>query len=48
MLRIFEHARETTASRFDREITTPSKLLLRVVKNLDPEIAAEIESMHTR
>jgi len=32
----------------DREITTLSKLLLRVVKNLDPEIAAEIESMHTR
>ena len=32
----------------DREIATLSKLLLRVVKNLDPEIAAEIESMHTR
>jgi MarR family transcriptional regulator, transcriptional regulator for hemolysin len=32
----------------DREIATLSKLLLRVVKNLDPEIAAEIESMHAR
>jgi MarR family transcriptional regulator for hemolysin len=32
----------------DREITTLSKLLLRVIKNLDPEIAAEIESMSTR
>jgi hypothetical protein len=32
----------------DREITTLSKLLLRVVRNLDPEIAAEIESMQPR
>jgi MarR family transcriptional regulator for hemolysin len=32
----------------DREIATLSKLLLRVVRNFDPEIAAEIESMHAR
>jgi MarR family transcriptional regulator, transcriptional regulator for hemolysin len=32
----------------DREIATLSRLLLRVVKNFDPEIAAEIESMHAR
>ena len=32
----------------DREVTTLSKLLLRVVRNLDPEIAAEIESMQPR
>jgi len=32
----------------DREIATLSKLLLRVVRNLDPEIAAEIEFMHAR
>jgi DNA-binding MarR family transcriptional regulator len=31
----------------DREITTLSKLLLRAVRNLAPEIAAEIESMHS-
>jgi len=29
----------------DREITTLSKLLLRALRNLNPEIAAEIESM---
>lgn len=32
----------------DREIATLSKLLLRVIRNLDPEIAAEIESMQAR
>ena len=32
----------------DREIATLSRLLLRVVRNFDPEIAAEIESMHAR
>ncbi len=32
----------------EREIATLSKLLLRVIKNLDPEIAEEIESMQTR
>jgi DNA-binding MarR family transcriptional regulator len=32
----------------DREIATLSRLLLRVIRNFDPEIAAEIESMHTR
>ena len=32
----------------DREITTLSKLLLRAVRNLDPETAAEIESMYQR
>jgi DNA-binding MarR family transcriptional regulator len=31
----------------DREIANLSRLLLRVVKNFDPEIAAEIESMHS-
>jgi DNA-binding MarR family transcriptional regulator len=32
----------------DREIATLSRLLLRVVRNFDPEIAAEIESKHAR
>lgn len=32
----------------DREITTLSKLLLRAVRNLDPETAAEIESVYQR
>jgi MarR family transcriptional regulator, transcriptional regulator for hemolysin len=32
----------------DREVATLSKLLLRAVRNLDPEIASEIESMHAR
>jgi MarR family transcriptional regulator, transcriptional regulator for hemolysin len=32
----------------DREIATLSRLLLRVVRNFDLEIAAEIESMHAR
>jgi MarR family transcriptional regulator for hemolysin len=32
----------------DREITTLSRLLIRVIRNLDPEIAAEIESMQAR
>jgi len=29
----------------DREVETLSKLLLRVIRNMDPEVAAEIESM---
>jgi MarR family transcriptional regulator for hemolysin len=32
----------------DREIATLSKLLLRLIRNLDPEIAGEIESMQAR
>jgi MarR family transcriptional regulator, transcriptional regulator for hemolysin len=45
---LFEGNKEALKGFTEREIKTLSKLLLRVIKNLDPEIAAEIESMHAR
>jgi MarR family transcriptional regulator, transcriptional regulator for hemolysin len=43
-----EGNREALKGLTDREITTLSKLLLRVIRNLDPDIAGEIESMQGR
>jgi MarR family transcriptional regulator, transcriptional regulator for hemolysin len=43
-----EGSKEALKGFTDREITTLSNLLLRAVRNLDPEIAAEIESMQAR
>ena len=45
---LFEGNKEALKGFTEREIKTLSKLLLRVIKNLDPEIAAEIESMYAR
>jgi MarR family transcriptional regulator for hemolysin len=45
---LFEGNKEALRGFSDQEIATLSKLLLRVIKNLDAEIAAEIESAGTR